>query len=374
MFDLLKIFRKKYHTLNRIEILHNHLLDNYKYLSSLNKKIKIAPVLKSNGYGHGIINVAKILDPLNTPFFCVDSLHEAYQLQKANIKTPILIMGYTNPQNLKIKKLPFAFTVFDIETAQILNQYQQNCSIHIFVDTGMHREGIRIDDLPEFLKKLKLMQNIKIEGLMSHLSSSKSNNDPLFVNQINNFKKSRQILAKFTIKPKYFHIAASGALINPQTFKIISRASNLSRAGIALYGLEQNLRLKPALRLISQIAQIKKLKKGEKTGYEGTFTAKKDMMIGILPIGYNDGVDRRLSNISKLLIKQTLCPILGRISMNITTVDISKIHQPYVGQEVIVYSENKYNLCSLENSAKLCKTIPYDLLIRLDPSIKRVVI
>ncbi|HBQ50661.1 TPA: hypothetical protein DD690_01620, partial [Candidatus Daviesbacteria bacterium] len=128
-----------YKTLNRIEISRKNLLENYRFLSAINRKIKIAPVLKSNGYGHGIIEVAQILDKVGAPFFCVDSLYEAYELYKAKIKTPVLIMGYTNPENLKIKKLLFSFAVFDLQTVEILNKYQPGCAVHIFVDTGMSR-------------------------------------------------------------------------------------------------------------------------------------------------------------------------------------------------------------------------------------------
>src|SRR3989344_6772460 len=120
---MLKIFKKMYKTLNRIEISRKNLLENYRFLSAINRKIKIAPVLKSNGYGHGIIEVAQILDKVGAPFFCVDSLYEAYELYKAKIKTPVLIMGYTNPENLKVKKLPFQYAVYDIGLAAVINNY-----------------------------------------------------------------------------------------------------------------------------------------------------------------------------------------------------------------------------------------------------------
>ena len=115
----LNFFRKSYQTLNIIKVSRDNLLQNFNYVAALDKKVKIAPVVKSNGYGHGIINVAKILDPKNTPYFCVDSLFEAYQLQKAKVKTPVLVIGYTNPENLKFKKLPFSFAVFDLETVKV---------------------------------------------------------------------------------------------------------------------------------------------------------------------------------------------------------------------------------------------------------------
>lgn len=356
--------------LKKIEVSKSNLLHNFRYLSSLNKKVKIAPVVKSNGYGHGITNVAKILDSRNAPFFCVDSLSEAYELLKAKVKTPILIIGYTDPENLKIKKLPFSFALYDIETAGVLNKFQPNCRVHIFADTGMHREGIPVKDLPDFLKAMKQFNNLEVEGLMSHIASSQSSKDPLFLNQIKQFKKAKEIFKKHKINPKWFHIAATGSIINPGTRPIIAGVSNLARAGLALYGYSPGTfdkSLKPVLTLTTKITQIKKVSKGEKLGYDGTYTAKKDMVIGVLPIGYYDGVDRRLSNKGIFLVDNIECRVAGRVSMNITTIDLSPVSNPKTGQAVIVYSD-------ISKAAKICKTIPYDLLVNLAETTRRQVV
>ena len=371
---LLKLLKKDFQTLNLIEVSKANLIHNYKYLSSINKKIKIAPVIKSNGYGHGIENVAKILEPLNPPFFCVDSLFEAYQLQKLGIKTPILITGYTNPDNLKVRRLPLAFAVYTEDLLEAISKYQPQTGVHLFVDTGMRREGVTLEELPNFLENLKQYPNLKIEGVMSHLASTNGKDDPIFKSQIKNFKIALEIIKNYKIKPKWIHIAASGGLVNKETNKIISQISNMSRAGISLYGLGDDKNLKPTLKLITHLGQIKLLKKGETSGYDGTFKAKKDLVIGILPIGYNDGVDRRLSNKGVVIINGVVCPIIGRVSMNITTVDISEVKNPQIGQEVLVYSDNPSAVNSLENCAKICNTITYDLLVDLDQSIKRIVI
>jgi len=367
---LLKILQKEYQTLNRIEISKNNLLHNYQYLSSLNRKIKIAPVLKSNAYGHGIVEMARILDLVGAPFFCVDSLYEAYQLLKAHIKTPILIMGYTDPQNYMVKKLPFSYAVYDIETVKILSKHQSGCDIHIFVDTGMHREGIRFEDLPEFLKILKQFHNLTIEGLISHLASADNKNDPLNKIQIKNFQKALMICKKYKIHPKWTHIQNSGGL----ALHLGGVGVNMARVGLALYGIDEDPNLKPILTLKSKIIQIKKLNKGDRVGYGGTFTAKKEIILGVLPLGYYDGVDRRLSNKGFVTVDGTNCPIIGRVSMNITTIDLTKLSSLYIGQEVFVYSNNRSDKNSIENTAKFCQTIPYDLLVHLAESTKRVVV
>lgn len=368
----LKVFKKEYQTLNKIELSKDNLLANYKYLSSLNKKVKIAPVVKSNAYGHGLVEVAKILDGVGCPFFCVDSLHEAYELYKADIKTPILIMGYTDPQNLKVKKLPFSYAVFDLETAEILNDHQPGCGIHIFVDTGMHREGIQIKGLPNFLKKLKEFKNLKIEGLMSHLAIAEKPNDPLTRKQLNNFSYVQQIVSKAGFKPKWIHLSNSAGLLNS-----LIPGCNMARVGIALYGIDPSgklPKLKPVLKFLTKIVQMKRLTKGDRVGYGGTFVIKKEVLLGVLGAGYYDGVDRRLSNKGCVTVNGIVCPIMGRVSMNITTVDISEVKNPQIGQEVLVYSNNPKDPNSIENAAKLCKTIPYNILVGLAASTKRVTI
>lgn len=368
---LFSFFRKEYLTLNRLEISKENLLHNYKYLSSLNRRVKVAPVIKSNGYGHGIIEVAGILDNANTPFFCVDSLYEAYELLKADIKTPILIMGYIDPQNLKVKKLPFSYAVFDLETAEILNDHQPGCGIHIFVDTSMHREGVPINELPHFLEEIKKLPNIKVEGLMSHLASADDKKDSLNKIQIKNFKKALEICKNSGIRPKWIHLSNSDGLLNHlPTWNV--GIQSMVRVGLALYGISHDTNLKPVLTLKSKIIQIKKLRRGDRVGYSGTFTAKKEMLLGVLPLGYYDGLDRRLSIKGSVLIDGTICSIIGRVSMNLTTVDLTNVSDPYIGQTVFVYSNDPKDANSIENAAKLCKTIPYDILIGLAASTKRV--
>jgi len=375
MINLLNIFKKEYRTLNLIEVYKDKLIHNYKYLSSF--KIEIAPVIKSNGYGHGIVSVAKILQDFNPPFFCVDSLFEAYELQKGGIKTPILITGYTNPQNLKVKKLPFSFAVYTLDVLEAINKYQPQSGIHIFIDTGMHREGVAIEDLPEFLGAIKQLSNIKVEGVMSHLASYGGRNDKLFLSQIKQFKKALQIVKKYEIKPKWIHIAATGSVVNPQTRSIILKISNMVRAGLSLYGISSSTKdqnLKPTMKLVTYLSQIKQIKKGDLIGYDGTYKAKKDTIIGVLPIGYYDGVDRGLSNIGVVRIDNIDCPIIGRVSMNLTTIDLSKVKDPKIGQTILVYSDNPEDKNSIEQVAKACKKIPYEILVNLSNSTKRVVI
>lgn len=371
MLNLIRKFlQRNYHYLNVIELSKQHLVDNYDYLNSLNSNLSIAPVLKSNAYGHGLVEVGQILDSCKAPFFCVDSLHEAYRLYKAGIKTSILIMGYINPENLKVKKLPFSYAVYNLEVAKVLNKYQPGASIHLKVDTGMHRLGVPMNELEQFITQVQQLPNLKVEGLMSHFASAKSIQDPLFKKQVQNYKKVLQIVKKSGLNPKWRHISATEALLNPNTRQVISQFTNLARAGKSLYGYAvhtKDVHLQPVLTLKTHIAQVKTLQPGDTVGYDGTFTAKRKMIIAVLPIGYNDGVDRRLSNSGLMKVNGIGCPIIGKVSMNITTIDISKVPSPKINQEVVVTD-------NISEWAVICDTIAHEILIHLDTSIKRIII
>lgn len=360
-----ELFGGQYDNLCRVEIVRKNLEDNYRYLSSRGQKLQIAPVLKSNAYGHGLWEVARILDPLRPPFLCVDSLFEAYELLKVRVKTPVLVMGYVGRENLARKKLPFSFCAYDLEALLTIHGLQPQAGIHLFVDTGMHREGEVVSRLPSVIRAVKKYK-INLEGLMSHLGEAFAPDSFRTKEQVANFRWAREILANMGIFPKWVHIASSGVVLNAKKY---GELGNMARVGKALYTV-----VKPTLRMVAKIAQIKEIKKGDKVGYSFTFTARKPMKLAVLPIGYNDGVDRRLSNRGVVKIKGKFCPIVGRVSMNITTVDVSFMKNVKAGDEVEVISIQPSDPNSVVNIAKICGTIPYEILVHVTPTTKRVVV
>ncbi len=372
---------KRYEPLNKISIFKDSLKHNYKYLRFVNPNIEVAPVLKSNAYGHGIRQVGGVVDSYGAPFICVDSIFEAYELKKANIRTPILIMGYVEPENLRFKKLPFAYAVFSLDYAQKILKYQPHAKLHLFIDTGMNREGMKINELVT-IGWAEMANNI--EGIMSHLASADEDLNPQSDEQLKVFKEAIRICKINGIDFKYKHISATHGILNR---KNIEEVINVSRAGVGLYGFGED-GLKPTLKLTTKIAQVKDIKIGDRVGYSGTFVADKDMKIAVLPIGYANGVDRRLSNkgvaLLKLRDKIYTCPILGRISMNITTIDVTEVFknedetlpirlkpQDY---ELVLISENPNDPNSIKNIAKICETIEYDILVGLDSTIRRKIV
>jgi alanine racemase len=372
---LKKILGKSYQPLNQIELSSMFLIHNYNYLSSRNPAVKVAPVLKSNAYGHGITQIGKLADSLGAPFLCVDSLYEGYELLKAGIRTNILIMGYIDPVNLKVKKLPFSYAVYSKEQLDAVVAYQKDAGIHIKIDTGMHRLGLMPDELPEFISTVKQYRHIRVEGLMAHFAESEHPKSDLTRLQISQFKQALTLLREQGIKPRWIHHGNSGAILNQEQLEL-NTYSNMVRAGIALYGIDprpekEDENLKPILRLSTKIVQIKQLGKGDRVGYNGIFTAQKDMTIALLPIGYYDGIDRRLSNKGTMMIGEIQCQVLGRVSMNITAIDISDVQNPQIGQQVLVYSNDQHHPNTIKNTAALCDTIPYDILVHLAASTRR---
>ena len=364
--------RGQYKTLNTVYVSRSAILHNHNALQRIHPEAHICPVLKSNAYGCGLQTVASIVDNLHAPFLIVDSLYEAYELSKIHVKTPVLILGYTSPANLKHKKLPFHFTVYEETLLEGLIRFQSHAPIHLFVDTGMCREGIPLSNLRIFIQRAKT-KGANIVGLASHFADAdNSTSDIYWKKQLTKMKEALKIIRSEGIEPTWKHLSASAGAL-----KLHDSEFNIIRAGIASYGLlplDANLNLQPAVRLCSTLVQTKTILKDSLVGYNGTYRTKKDMRIGILSAGYYEGVDRQLSNIGFVRVGEKYCPIIGRVSMNMTTIDLSFVPDAKVGDEVEVYSDDPSAKNSIANAAKLIKTIPYTLLVHFAESVRRTIV
>jgi alanine racemase len=412
----MNFFRREYQSLNVIEVNSEALMHNFRLVQNAHPEALVAPVLKSNAYGHGLRLIGKwASEMLRPPFLCVDSLYEAYELQKAGIRTPSLVLGYTFPQNFKtIRRLTaIHLPVFDMETAQILNRHQPGVQVHLKIDTGMHRLGLLPDQINEAIRQLKTLRHLTVVGIYSHLSQADNPNRPNTTkNQVTLFKNVIRQFEAAGFLFKWKHISASAAAlptVAPSTHAnpnfINDPEFNLVRCGLALYGYSpfssdsktvkvarrlslqptfdtSNVKLlQPALTLITHIAQIKEIGKGSQVSYGGTFTSKKRMKIGVLPIGYYDGLNRKLSNKGIVSVEEkksssvTRHPsnILGRICMNMCMIDLSNFPKAQVGDEVEVISAIPNAPNSVEAIATLCDTVPYEaLLSNLSETTRRV--
>ena len=405
MMNLLTWLSKRrfpYEPLIAVEISRSRLIHNLNEFRKLAPNGCIAPVLKSNAYGHGLIEVAEILETesgcVTSLFFIVDSYFEAIALRAKHIRTPILIIGYTRPETIAIAKLKhISFTVTNMETlralakkAEIENTHGGMIGIqlpivgarwphiiHLKIDTGMRRQGIMPDEINNAIEMIQGSQSIILEGICSHLSDANNEDEAFTDSQIILWNKIvRQFRSKFP-HLKYWHLSNTDG----HRFKGEIEA-NVSRLGIGLYGLIDGksftppLDLKPVMEMKTIITGIKKLQIGETVGYGNTFTAQKNMTIATVPVGYFEGIDCRLSNSGIILIgpENIPCPIIGRVSMNITTIDISNVIGVNVGTAVTIISNDPDQPNSIEKIAEKCNTITYDIAVKIPAQLKRAVI
>ncbi|MEN9561497.1 MAG: hypothetical protein RIQ56_770, partial [Candidatus Parcubacteria bacterium] len=276
-------------------------------------ELPVAPVIKSNAYGHGLELVGKILDRTDIPLICVNSLEEAVALRRAKVLKPLLVIGYTPPRVIRKKPLrDCSFMVGSIKDLRVL--LGSRARIHLKIDTGMHRQGIQLSEIDQAVRLISNKSEAILEGIMSHLADADGEDDFLSDMQISAWNKEVQKFRATFPRLEYWHIAATTGIRLSRKID-----ANLVRLGIGLYGMNvsrQKMNLKPVLEVRSVIASLRKLKKGDRVGYNGTFTVEDSLTIATVPLGYYEGIDRRLSNKGYMLVQGITCPIIGRVSMN----------------------------------------------------------
>lgn len=360
-----------------IEVLvsKGNLLHNLHEFKKVYPHLAFAPVLKSNAYGHGLVETAEILDGESIAFFVLDSLYEAMVLRNNGIRSKILVVGYTQADNIKTSKLKnVSFTITSIEQLrEIARLTNRLVCIHLKIDTGMHRQGLMPGDIAEAVKIIDDCKNIELEGVCSHFADADNPDDRFTQKQIELWRELATDLQSKLPSIKYVHISASAG-----TFYAETTPGNVARLGLSLYGIKASpklqLNLRPALQIESVISSIKHLEPGEGVGYNLTYQTQTKSDIATVPMGYYEGIDRRLSNIGFYKINGVACPLVGRVSMNITSVDVTGAGHLKLGDRVIVISNNPQDQNSVENIALLAKTIPYEILVHIPQSLRRVII
>lgn len=367
-----------------IEISKKNLLHNFSVFKKLaGDNVKVVCVVKANAYGHGLNEVVSVLKD-KTDLFAVDSLDEALKVRGVTAKKTILILGYVPTSKLKEAALKgFSFVVYNMETLKKIASLGKKTKIHFKIETGLNRQGIKISDLPKFIEFIKKNNNkIEVEGLSTHFANIEDTLDPAFAEgQLAKFDKALRILKKSGITPKYIHTAASAAtILYPKTH------FNTIRVGIGLYGLwpsretkivaknkKINIELKPVLSWKSIVAQTKTIAKGETVGYGRTWTAPKDSTIAIIPIGYYDGFDRKLSNIGSVLVKGKQAPVIGRVAMNMFMIDISEIDSVSQEEEVVIVGKSGKAEITIDMMGDKLDRINYEVVSRINPNLPRII-
>ncbi|MFC1631730.1 alanine racemase [Candidatus Omnitrophota bacterium] len=340
-------------------------------------RIKVMVVVKANAYGHGLIPVAKILETLGADYLGVASLDEAIALRQAAIRLPILVLGSILPEEVdQALKYDLSLTICNKELTYVLNRKAKPAGkivpVHIKVDTGMGRIGIWHEQALSFIKMIKKMKNINIEGIYTHFASAARDN--FFTNyQLKSFNNLLKKLHQENIQFIYRHAANSIALVD-----LHKSHFNLVRPGIIVYGMypkrsfSKILKLKPALSLKSKVVFIKEVPAGRSISYGRTFITEKTTRIATLPIGYADGYGRILSNRASVLIRGQRAPVVGKVTMDLTMIDVGHIKGVKIGDEAVLIGRQRQTVMSTEEIARVSKTIPYEIVCSITNRVPRV--
>lgn len=341
-------------------------------------KVDIMAVVKADAYAHGVIPVVKHLRSIGISYFAVGFLEEALQIRNAGVMDPILVLGYTPRAGIELAfKNDITLTIFSLETLDYIDEVgerlQKKIKVHVKVDTGMGRVGIFPQDTTYFLQELDKAKWIEIEGIYTHFASADEADKSLTLKQYELFKDSIAELKK-RVKNPYIHASNSAGLIDLPHLE-----QNIARVGMGLYGLlpsnEVNItynELKPVMSLKTEVIYLKKIQPGQTVSYGATFTAKRETLVATLPIGYADGLPRRLSNKGFVLVEGKRAPIIGRVCMDQIMVDVTDIENVNVGSEVIIFGNQKGSFLSIDEHAELVGTINYELITLIGKRIPRV--
>jgi len=333
----------------------------------------LAPVIKSNAYGHGLDLVADSLaDRSDVPFVCVAALREVERLRSASYNLPVLIIGHTPTAAIcdcELADTIFSITSFD-QLKRLDDRLQQQREFHLKVETGMHRYGIKLENLDEALAIIDSNPLISLVGAFSHFSDAYKADSAFTRKQIDRWNKAVKRIRE-TVDVEYLHLAATSGHFYRQNID-----ANVERVGLGLYGITgyaSDLDLRPTLALKTKIACVKTVSAGGFVGYNRTYRAQTDRRIAVLPIGYQEGVDRRLSNTGQILVGDTTCPVVGKVSMNATMIDVTDTDGVSAEDTVTIISANPNDPNSVLTIADKIGTIPYEILVHISPELERVI-
>ena len=342
----------------------------------------ILAVVKADAYGHGFMDIATKLESLGVTAFGVAFLAEGIQLRKSGIDRPILILGGIYPgQEKKCVGFNLSTVVFSLEQARALNaaasHLYRKAKIHVKIDTGMGRLGIRHGETAAFFRALRDLHHLELEGIISHLASADELDEggrAFTEGQVAAFRKVLAEAGDAGFQPRYVHIANSAA-----AFALDLPFCNLVRPGITLYGalpssdFAGKIDLKPVMRLKSNIAMLKWVEPGTSVSYARRYKAEGRRLIGSVPVGYADGYSRRLTNLGEAVVRGARARVTGTVCMDWIMLDVTDIPGVSVGDEVTLLGCDRQGNCvRAEELAEWAGTIPYEIFCGISKRVPRV--
>ncbi len=359
-----------------IEIDRRAAKDNYDVFRNLiGPKVKLWSVVKSNAYGHGLYAFAKLANKFGVDGFCVDSVVEGAALRRNGIGKPILVLGPTLPLRYAYAaKHDIAITISNFEALNALVREKRPPEFHIKIDTGMHRQGFYLEDIPKVIRLL----NPRLSGIYTHFAAAKDLRDTAYTEkQFEIFKSAAGYFERAGFTKLVRHASATGgALLGPRYHL------DAVRVGIGLHGvwpspelarqLGKKITLEPTLAWRAVVSEVKTLKKGDRVGYDLTARAPRDMSIAVIPVGYWHGFPRALSNVGEVLIRGARAKVLGRVSMDLIVVAAPRATKP--GAIATLIGRDGRSAITADETAKNIGTTAYELLTRLNPLMERVAV
>jgi alanine racemase len=371
--------------LSWLEIDTAAIRSNYQHFLALAAPSTIAPVLKSNAYGHGLELVYRALSILNPPWLCVNYMSEAQSLRGFGYRGRILVVGPLTQEGFDVAAQACAEPVLgNFELLRTWLGKDRPCPIHIKVDTGMSRQGFLLSDLPEVLVLLSGNQD-KVVGICTHFANVEDVTDHSYASrQLKEFHTALSMFANAGFKSLLKHAASSASTLIMSDSRL-----DLDRIGISLYGhwpsritkvsyLQVNhqvVPLKPVLSWKTKLTTVKRVEPGKYIGYGCTYRATRPMVVGVVPVGYFEGYPRLAGEgASRVLIKGERCAIVGRICMNMMMVDVTHLTNIAVGDTVTLIGQDGEEHIGANDLAEWARTINYEVLSRLHPEIPRIAV
>jgi alanine racemase len=343
----------------------------------LGETVKVMAVVKANAYGHGLSEVSRVLVGAGVDYLGVATADEALKLRENGLDVAVLVMGAVLREEAEVcvaNNITLTLSDSALLSAfeDMVKEKPLRPKVHIKVDTGMGRIGVWHENALEFVKKVRSVSEIDIEGVYTHFSSAAR--DKMFTKmQLLSFGNVRKEMEAAGIKVKYAHAANSIAVLDWDESHF-----NLARPGILLYGvcpkrnMSGKIGLKPVMSLKTKIVHLKEVPPGRSISYGRTYITQKDTKIATIPIGYADGYGRILSNKAEALVRGKYVRVVGMVTMDQTLLDVGDVPDVGVGDEVVLIGKQADEEISIENIAKLSGTIPYEILSQITDRVPRV--
>jgi alanine racemase len=333
-------------------------------------------VVKANAYGHGAPQVAVALEQAGATMLACADIEEAIALREAGVKAAILIFGALSVSDLDgLFEYGLTPTISTPSAARavaaVAGRWRRRLPYHLKIDTGMHRLGFRHDNLSRTLPELLAFEMLEMEGVYTHFATADQPEHPLFEVQRERFHAALRLLAAEGVRPPLRHASNSAALLrDPHVW------FDLVRPGILLYGIApppfaSTIPLEPVMSLVSRVVAVKGVREGEGIGYGSRFVAARPMEIAVVPAGYADGLDVRLSGGASVLVRGRRAPIVGSVFMDMLTIDVTGV-EVETGDEVVILGAQGDDRIDVREMAETVGTIPYEILCRIGTRIERV--